>query len=256
MANNGNKTSKFYMLNDGEENADLYIFGNIYKQWSDDDPDRGATDIVRELNNVSAQNITVHINSNGGDVGEGLAIYNTLKNSGKSITTIDDGFACSAASVVFMAGSRRVMNAASLLMIHNPWTIADGNADQFRKMADDLDTIAQASVNAYKERSNLDEDTIKSLMDAETWILPEQALEYGFATEILFEDSEGVQQSAMKSIMQKLTVEPVHEADASEAEKKLDAIGQKVDSMMEAIIKAFGQKPQPKKVDGFNTFFN
>lgn len=254
--------NKFYMLNDGEENADLYIFGNIYKQWSDNDPDRGATDIVRELSNVSAQNITVHINSNGGDVAEGLAIYNTLKNSGKSITTIDDGFACSAASVVFMAGSKRIMNAASLLMIHNPWTIADGNADQFRKMADDLDTIAQASVNAYKERSNLDEDTIKSLMDAETWILPEQALEYGFATEILSEDSEGVQQSAMQSIMQKLTApeivgkivtEPIKQAayDDSALMARLDAIEKKLDESNKN-----SNKPQPKKADGFNTFFN
>ena len=119
---------RYYNLVENHESdvADLYIFGDIsaYGQWWEDDPDRSAYNIVNELKAVTASNINVHINSYGGDVSEGLAIYNTLRGSGKNVTTICDGFACSAASVVFMAGSKRVMSPASLLMIHNAWTVA------------------------------------------------------------------------------------------------------------------------------------
>lgn len=263
--------SKFYMLeqNDANDTADLYIFGNIAPQWSDDDPDRGASDIIRELSQVTANNIIVHIASYGGDVKEGFAIYNTLKNSGKNITTIDESFACSAASVVFMAGSKRIMNSSSLLMIHNPWTTATGNAADFRKTANDLDTINQAAVNAYKEHSTLDEATIKDLMNKETWILPEQALDYGMATEVLrADDANGVQQSAMPSIMQKLTApeitaEPIKPAayDDSAVMARLDALSQKADAVIEAVVKALQPKAEPKQEPkpnktGFNAFWN
>ena len=116
---------KYYQLaiDDETDVADLYIFGDITKyRW--DEQDNGGWDIVKELQAVKANSINVHINSYGGEVSEGLAIYNTLKNSDKKVTTICDGFACSAASVIFMAGSERVMNQASLLMIHNAWTYA------------------------------------------------------------------------------------------------------------------------------------
>ena len=143
---------RYYQLDDGEKEADLYLFGALssYGQWSDDDPDRSAYNIVAELAAVKAPVINVHINSAGGEVSQGLAIYNTLKESGKQITTYCDGFACSAASVVFMAGGRRVMQAASLLMIHNAWTYALGNAGELRKAADDVEIVTQASVEAYK----------------------------------------------------------------------------------------------------------
>ena len=175
---------RYYNLVENNESdvADLYIFGDIsaYGQWWEDDPDRSAYNIVNELKAVTVGNINVHINSYGGDVSEGLAIYNTLRSSDKNVTTICDGFACSAASVVFMAGSKRVMSPASLLMIHNAWTVAMGNSEELRKQADDLETITQASVGAYKTVATISEEEIKELMDNETWILPEQAKEWGF----------------------------------------------------------------------------
>lgn len=140
--------SKYYQLTENEDVADLYIFGDIstYGQWWDDDPDRSAYNIVNELKEIQASNVNVHINSYGGDVSEGLAIYNTLKSINKNVTTICDGFACSAASVVFCAGDKRVMSDSSLLMIHNAWTCATGNSEALRKTAEDLDIITQASV--------------------------------------------------------------------------------------------------------------
>lgn len=202
---------RYYMLEDGEENADLYIFGTIssWGQWGEDDPDRSAYNIVQELQNVKAQSINVHINSSGGDVSEGLAIYNTLKNSEKAVTTYCDGFACSAASIVFMAGNKRVMSPASLLMIHNAWMFAQGNSDELRKQADDLEKVNQTAVEAYKTVATITEDEIKSMMDESTWISADEALSYGFATEISGEQPQEVQQSAMPMIRDQLLNKPV-----------------------------------------------
>lgn len=197
------KNAKYFQLvSDGDEKADLYIFGDICAwAWPEYGEQSGVT-IVEQLKALTAKNITVHINSYGGDVAEGLAIYNVLKNHEAAITTICDGFACSAASVVFMAGEKRVMNRASLLMVHNAWTIASGNAAQLRKAADDIETITGASIEAYKSRCSIDEDKIRELMDAETWITAEEAKEWGFATDVEDddEDDDDPKQSAFSLI--------------------------------------------------------
>lgn len=256
--------TKFWELTAaGTEDADLYIFGDI-DAWGScgdkENPDRNASEIVSALRDLKTKNLTVHINSYGGDVKEGLAIYNTIKNSGLNVTTICDGFACSIASVIFMAGEKRIMNDASLLMIHNPWTIAVGNAEEMRKQADDLDIIAQASVEAYKASSCLLDDEIHQLMDKETWILPEQAVEYGFATEINKKSDDGLQQSAIRQIIEKLTAKPAanEQRDAAEKQreaefwKKLNSIEAKFDALMAAISK---DKPAETKKAGFNSIF-
>lgn len=129
--------------------------------------------------------ISVFINSYGGEVAEGLAIYNSLRRHPAKIKTYCDGFACSAASVVFMAGDERIMSNASLLMVHNAWTCAIGDHNQLRKDADDMETITQAAVNAYMEKVSITEEELKALLDAETWISPDDALAKGFITEIL-----------------------------------------------------------------------
>ena len=255
---------RYYSLVESSENdtADLYIFGDIssYGQWWDDDPDRSAYNIVKELQAVNAANINVHINSYGGDVSEGLAIYNTLRTSGKNIVTICDGFACSAASVVFMAGSKRVMSPASLLMIHNAWTFAMGNSEELRKQADDLETITQASVEAYKLAANISEDEIKELMDKETWILPEDAKAYGFATDIDDDDEDDrePQQSAFRMIMQKLT-EKNDDHTITLAEFK-NTLNRAIERMSE-VIKQDDPKQDENVLDqttdtyGWNAFF-
>ena len=244
--------TKFYQLDDTEPEADLYIFGNITSDKLEY-PDRSAYDIVKELNGVTAPAINVHINSYGGEVAEGLAIYNALKESGKTVTTICDGFACSAASVVFMAGNIRIMRPASLLMIHNAWMIADGNAKALRKAAADLDTITSASVEAYKSVAKISEEEIKQLMDAESWISPKDAMKYGFATDISEESDDTPQQSAFGAIMQKLTAPA---ADISE--KMADRIAEKV---VETITQPSSPKTPENKPDtkvpedGWNKFF-
>jgi ATP-dependent Clp protease protease subunit len=177
--------NKYYALTTNDSVADVYIFGDI-TSWEWLENDISSYTLSKEISALTdVDTINVHINSYGGEVAEGLAIYNSLKNHPAKVVTICDGFACSAASVVFMAGDERIMNNASLLMIHNAWMYTAGNADQLRKDADDLDTITQASINAYMERVEIDEDGLKELLDNETWILPADALEMGFATSII-----------------------------------------------------------------------
>jgi ATP-dependent Clp protease protease subunit len=163
----------------------VYIFGDIVSYaWSEEDV--SGYSLATAIAGLDVDVINVRINSYGGEVSEGLAIYNSLKNHPAEIRTYCDGFACSAASVVFMAGSERFMNTASLLLIHNVWTSARGNAEALRKEADDLDVVNDATVRAYLEAGvTIDEAELRGLMDAETWIAPADAVEMGFATGIL-----------------------------------------------------------------------
>lgn len=245
--------TKYYQLVNNDTSADLYIFGDICAwAWPELGEQSGVT-IVNQLKELDVDTINVHINSYGGDVAEGLAIYNVLREHKAQIVTICDGFACSAASVVFMAGDRRVMQPASLLMIHNAWTVAMGNAAQLRKTADDIETITQASVEAYKKVATISEEEIKALMDAETWILPKDAVEYGFATEIDDEDEDDEpKQSAFGVIMQKLTApEPVLEAQEIEINIDVDKLAKE---LTEAMMKGTEKPEQPKKT-GWAAYF-
>ena len=176
----------FYQLKVKDDNAELFIYGDIasdaYK-WSDTDV--SANDIINKLQGVHAKNIDVYINSYGGEVAQGLAIYNALKRHDAKVTTYVDGFACSIASVIAMAGDVRKMYDNSLLMIHNAWTVAQGNAAELEKAAEDLKVINEATKKAYLEVINISESELTALLDAETWLTAEKAVEMGFATEVI-----------------------------------------------------------------------
>lgn len=195
---------KYFSLQQADRKADIYIFGDI-TSWEWLESDVSSYTLARTIQALDADEITVHINSYGGEVAEGLAIHNSLKNSKAKIRTVCDGFACSAASVVFMAGEERVMNPASLLMIHNAWSSASGNAAELRKAADDLDAISKTAAEAYKARISLSDKDLAALLDNETWIAPQDAVAWGFATGILDEAApSGVNQSARTSVYQAL----------------------------------------------------
>lgn len=185
--------NKYYALETKENEADITIFGDI-TSWPWLNSDVSAYMLSKQIGDLDVDTINVHISSYGGEVAEGLAIYNSLKQHKARVKTYCDGFACSIASVIFMAGDERVMSNASLLMIHNPWTYTEGNAQELRKTADDLDKMSQASVNAYLEYVNLEEAEVKQLLDNETWLTPQEALNYGFATVVT-----GAQQQAKYS---------------------------------------------------------
>ena len=170
-----------------------------------------ALDVVQAIADLpeACRTVEVHINSYGGEVAEGVAIYNALRASGREVMTVCDGFACSIASVIFMAGSRRVMRPASVLMLHDPWNRVQGNAAQLRKAADDLDTIAELSKTAYLTGTSIDAETLDEVMAAETWVSPAQAMEWGLATEVADPvDGEHPEQSVSEAVMAALTAAP------------------------------------------------
>lgn len=174
--------NKPYEFKQSGDITELLIYGDITSfRWFESDV--SSFDFAKELESIES-NLLVRINSYGGEVSEGLAIYNLLKDFKHDVTTICDGFACSAASIIFMAGSKRIMPKSALLLIHNAWNTASGDANALRKLADDLEKITNPSVEIYKSVSNLSQEEIKSMMDVETWITAEEALAYGFATEV------------------------------------------------------------------------
>lgn len=171
-----------------ETETELYIYGNIeQKTWIDDWLGTGkektdAFTLKDALMQVDTPNLTVRINSYGGDVSEGLAIYSLLSEFKGHLKTIVDGFACSAASVIFMAGQERVVPENGLLMIHNAWTEARGDSNKMKKVAEDLEKITQPSLNIYTAKTKLSEEEIKRKMDKEEWITSQEAYEWGFST--------------------------------------------------------------------------
>lgn len=190
----------YFTMKKTEDSADIYIFGDIVP-WKWDDSDTTSYDLATQIKALPEDAaITIHINSNGGDLKEGLGIYNVLK--GRNVTTICEGFAASSASVIFCAGSKRVMNAASLLFIHNASMLAAGTADDFEKAADDLRIITDAAKAAYREAGvNVSDVELDRMMDEETWITPADAVNWGFATEIAEADQNGIRNDAMQAIM-------------------------------------------------------
>lgn len=136
---------------------------------------------VKDLGNVSQ--IDLRINSPGGSVFDGNAIYNQLKQHPARVVVHVDGLAASMASVIAMAGDHIVMPENALMMIHNPWTVSIGNAEDLRKDADLLDTIKTTLLKAYG-RSMMTDDEISEMMDAETWLTGADAVDMGFADEL------------------------------------------------------------------------
>lgn len=186
---------KFAFQKVDETNTELFIYGEIRKKdiwdmfFGDDETRTGAFEFKDALAEVDTPNLTVRINSMGGSVSEGLAIYNLLNDFKGNVTTIVDGFACSAASVIFMAGDKRIVPESGLLMIHNAWGYAEGDSNAMKKRAEDLEKITQPSVNIYCSKTGLEESRVKEMMDEETWITSQEALELGFATTIEKDDA-------------------------------------------------------------------
>jgi ATP-dependent Clp protease protease subunit len=144
-----------------------------------------AKDFSQQISQIKAPVLNVEINSPGGDVFAGIAIFNMLRASGKEIVVKVMGVAASAASLIAMAGDRIVMPKNTFMMIHNPWSFAMGNADELRKTADTLDTIGTALLETYAAKTGLSNDEITSMLATDTWLTADEALEKGFATEVI-----------------------------------------------------------------------
>ncbi len=219
---------QYYSLQKSDNEANIVIYGNI-SSWSWNERNTSAYNLSKQLEDLDVDFINIYINSYGGEVAEGLAIYNTLKRHKATVRTYCDGFACSIASVIFMAGDERIMSNASLLMIHNAWTNISGNANELRKQADDLEKITQASINVYLQDVNISEEELRQLLDNETWLTPQEAFEKGFATTITNEKkNESVSQDIRNYLMSMIL-----ERQEQEKEKKLEELHQAVLFLMQ-----------------------
>ena len=164
------------------DTAEISIFGDIGASWWGES--NSAADFKKAFDEVKdKKEINILINSPGGDVFDGIAIYNIIATERAKVSVEVIGLAASAASIIALAGSSLKIDAGGFFMIHNVWSFAMGDANDMRETADRLDKIGGELVNIYEAHSDLSADEIQEFMDAETWFTAAEAVEHGFADE-------------------------------------------------------------------------
>jgi ATP-dependent protease ClpP protease subunit len=167
-----------------DDSAELLFYGPIsdYSWWGDEVTPQQFNDDLAALGPI--KNLKVRINSPGGDVFAAAAIHNSLRNHSANVTAYVDGLAASAASVVAMAGDKIVMPKTAMMMIHNPSSFAWGDARDLRATADVLDKVRDSIIGAYERKTGMDRAKLINLMNSETWMTAQDALDMGFADEV------------------------------------------------------------------------
>jgi len=174
---------EWYKITNKADKAEIWIYEMIGEDfWSDSGVT--AKGFQKDLAKITASGIDLHINSPGGEVFDGITIYNLIKNHPAKVTTYIDGVAASIASVIALAGDEVLMAENALMMIHNPYGMAAGDSKEMRKMADVLDVVGGSIAKAYISKTDKTEDEIQALMDAETWMTADEAIELGFVDEV------------------------------------------------------------------------
>lgn len=181
MADDKSKTVKLYIYDD------VTVYGDFnWNTWEYDQSETSANYFRQQLSEIPDDaEIELHVNSNGGSVKEGVAIYNMLKQHNAHKTCYVDGFAYSIASVICLACDHIIMGIGTSMLIHNMAMSVYGDAAMLRKCADDLDVLMESNRKIYMERAkDLTEEELAEMMDKETFLTPEQCLQYGFCDEI------------------------------------------------------------------------
>ena len=175
---------KYYDIKASKKDTDLYLYGFIGNSvWDDINP----KELIDSISGINGGVIRVHINSEGGSVYGGQAIYNALKNHDSEVEVYIEGLAASMASIIALAGDRVYMADNALYMIHDPWTWTEGSADDLRKTAQQLDKAKETLINVYERKTEKDREEIAELMSQETWFTAQEAKEHGFVDEIIEE---------------------------------------------------------------------
>ena len=181
------KEKYFNMAKKSNEKAEIFIYGYIFSEPFRMEDETSAISFKKELDALGdVKQIDIHINSGGGMVFEGLAIYNMLKRHKSTINVYIDGLAASAASVIAMAGDTVYMPENSFLMIHNALVTTTGNHHDLRKEADTLENLTESLKTAYMDKGIIvSKEELTRLMDEETWLDAKKAIGLGFADEML-----------------------------------------------------------------------
>lgn len=169
----------FDIKNATEETADVFIYDYIGDPWMGTD----ASSVVRQLQAITAKKINLRINSPGGSVFDGIAIYNAIARHSAEVTTHIDGIAASIASVIALAGKRVLIAENAMMMIHDPSALAMGRAEDLRKTADVLDQIKETIINTYVTRTGQTREKVAQMMTDETWFTASEAIDNKFADE-------------------------------------------------------------------------
>lgn len=231
----------YYSLSKKDREATVQIYGDI-TSYPLLESDVSSFALSKQISDLDVDTISVYINSYGGEVAEGWAIYNALQKHPAKIHTYVDGFACSIASVIFMAGDIRSMHEVSLLMVHNPWCSVAGNSDELRKCAESLDTMGELSAKAYTRHVTISEDELQKMLDNESWIGSEQAVLMGFATDIIKSSGASVaQQSARGAVIQRILSQSTPVAESAPLVDKVKEESNKTMKFLEALIAPEGE---------------
>ncbi len=180
--------NKYYnFVKKDSKSADLYIYG-VISSYKWDDTDVTANSFKDELDKLGdIEVLNIYVNSPGGSVFEGQSIYSQLKRHRAIKNVYIDGISASIASVISMCGKVFIPKNA-MIMVHNASTFAEGNSNDFRSLADTLDKVNQTIIEVYAEKTGLAEDKLKELMDKESWLTGKEAVDLGFADELLEEN--------------------------------------------------------------------
>lgn len=174
---------KWYSITNKADKAEIWIYEMIGEDfWTGGGVT--AKNFQKELSEIKASQIDLHINSPGGVVFDGITIYNLIKQHPANVTTYIDGLAASIASVIALAGDKVIMAGNALYMVHNPEGLVMGTSADMRSLADVLDKIAGTMIGTYTAKTGKPEAEIKALLDAETWMTADEAKENGFVDEI------------------------------------------------------------------------
>ena len=175
---------KFWNWVKNEDGRTLYFDGYIAQDsWFDDDitPKKFKAELLSDSGDIS-----VWLNSPGGDVFAASQIYTMLKEYAGKVSVRIDGLAASAASVIAMAGDEIIMSPVAMMMIHNPATVIFGEAADLQSGIKMLSEVKESIINAYEQKTNLPRNKISNMMDAETWFSAQKAVELGFVDKILY----------------------------------------------------------------------
>lgn len=179
--------------NQTDTTADLYFYGDIVSNWwgAWDDTDQYPEAIRDFLKGQEGKDLNIYINSGGGSVFAGMAIYNMLKRHKGHKTVYVDGLAASIASIIALAGDKIIIPSNAFLMIHKPWSWGMGNSNDFRKMADDLDAIQKGIMNVYADNlvDGVEMAEIEKMVDEETWLNGNEASKYFIKIEVSEENN-------------------------------------------------------------------
>lgn len=226
-----------WVRNENDESRTLFLNGEISDEtWYGDEV---TPKMFKEELQDGEGDITVWINSPGGDVFAAAQIYNMLMDYKGNVTVKIDGLAASAASVIAMAGTEVQMSPVAMMMIHNPATIAIGDSSEMKKAIDMLDEVKESIMNVYEIKTGLSRSRISHLMDAESWFNAKKAVELGFADKLLFskEETEAEEEKELEmeavmfsrkavtnSLMSKLISKPEKKTPIEQLEKRLSLL--------------------------------